>query len=117
MYHLAKCLKDTDQDFLRGAIWELAFLFAEPTTRKSLQVDGVRALSRQSLVHILGVAEERVPVMACGEVNLILYCTHLRETVEHTGGINSAASCQHFCHQSIKSLQMFNSFKSPLCEI
>lgn len=79
MYHLAKCLEDSNQDLFRGPIWELAVLLAEPAARKSLQVDGVRPLSWQSLVHVLGVTEEGVPVMTCREVHLILYCTNLRK--------------------------------------
>lgn len=78
-YYLAKFLEDSNQDLFRGSIWELAVLLAEPTTGKSFQMDGVRPLPRQSLIHVLRIAEEGLPVMTCGEVHLILYSTNLRK--------------------------------------
>lgn len=79
MHHLAKCLEDGNEDLFRGPIWELAVLLAEPAARKPLEVDGVWPLSWDSLVHVLGIPEEGVPVMPCREVYLILYCTNLRK--------------------------------------
>lgn len=92
MYHLAKCLEDSNEDLFRGPVWEMAVLLAEPAARKSLQVDGVRPLSRQGLIHVLCVAEEGVPVVTCREVHLILYCTNLGKERERRVGIHSVAS-------------------------
>lgn len=92
MYHLAKFLKDSNEDLFRGPVWVRTVLLAEPAARKALQVDGVRPLSRHSLIHILGIAEEGVPVMTSREVHLILYCTNLRKEGERRVYIHSIAS-------------------------
>lgn len=84
MSHLAKHLEDSDEDLFRGTIWELAVFLAEPAARKPFQVNGVRPFSRQSLIHVLGVSEEGVPVVACREVYLVLYCTNLKKERERT---------------------------------
>lgn len=76
--HLSKCLKDRNQGLFSGSIRELTVLLTEPAARKPLQMDGVRPFPRQSFIHVLGVTEEGLPIMACREVHLIFYCTNLR---------------------------------------
>jgi len=75
--HLAEPLEDVGEDFLGGPVGVLAVLLAEPAAGQALQVDGVRPLPRQRLVHVLGVPEEGVPVVARGEVHLVLHGTDL----------------------------------------
>lgn len=90
MYYLAKCLEDSHENLFRGPVRELTVLLTEPAARKSLQVDGIRPLSRHSLVHVLGVTEEGVPVVTRREIHLILYCTNLRTGRERRVAVNSA---------------------------
>lgn len=92
MYYLAKCLEDRNKDLFGGPVWELAVLLAKPAAGKSLEVDGVRPLSRHSLIHVLSIAEEGVPVVTCREVHLVLYGTNLwdkgRKKVDIDSGDN-----------------------------
>lgn len=88
MYYLAKCLEHNNEDFFRRPVRKWTVLLAEPAAGKSLQVDGVRPLSRQSFIHVLGVAEEGIPVVTCREVHFILYCTNLRKKGGKDGLIN-----------------------------
>lgn len=92
MYYLAKCLEDRNKDLFGRPVWELAVLLTKPAAGKSLQVDGVRPLSRHSLVHVLGIAEEGVPVVTCGEVHLVLYRTNLWDRGKKKVDIDSSYS-------------------------
>lgn len=88
MSNLAKHLEDSNEDLLRGTIWELAVLLAEPAAREPFQVNSVRPFSRHSLIHVLGISEEGVPVMPCWEVHFVLYCTNLRKETERRTDIH-----------------------------
>lgn len=96
--HLAKRLEDSNEDLLGGSVWKLAFPFAEPAAGQSLQVDGVRTLSRQGLIHVFGVAEERVPVVARGEVHLVLDRAHLMGGGAEQGDLSP---CRRLCMLAI----------------
>lgn len=82
MNHLSKRLEDGDEDVLRGPVGVQAVLLTEPAAGEPLQVDGVRPLPWQRLVHVLGIAEKGVPVVACGEVHFIFHSTNLKDEGE-----------------------------------
>lgn len=88
MSNLAKHLEDRDEDLFRGAVWVLAVFLAEPAAREPFQVNGIGPFSRHSLIHVLGISEEGVPVMSCREVHLVLYCTNLRKDTQLLGTPN-----------------------------